>query len=312
VTEPRILVLGAGSIGSRHARNLLALGAVVDVADDDPRRASSVDGATSVAPDAVAMDAYDGVVVATPTSLHAEHGARALDAGRKVLIEKPLARTVADVDALRALDRVMVGYNLRLHEPLVRLHELTERGVAGTVRLARFWFGSYLPDWRPAVDYRSTYSAIAALGGGVLLDAIHELDLVVWWFGTEVAVRGGVVATAGSLELDVEDSVQAVLQAPSGATIGVSLDYLSRSYRRGVELVGDDATLRYDWQRGAIEVETHAGREVTPVDVPVSQSYERQAERFLAWIVDDAPPPVDGFAGRASLRLASEIGEVGR
>jgi predicted dehydrogenase len=184
--------------------------------------------------------------------------------------------------------------------------------MAGTIRLARFWFGSYLPSWRPGTDYRSSYSAQAALGGGVLLDAIHELDLVVWWFGSDVDVAGAVMAHTGTLDIDVEDAVQAVLRSGGGVPITVSLDYLSRAYRRGVELVGDDATLRFDWQRQELEVESGDGRQVERIDVPVSRSYELEAAHFLEWVAGRATPPVGAAEGLASLRLAGAIASAAR
>src|SRR5947209_4960132 len=78
---------------------------------------------------------------------------------------------------------------------------LVHAGKAGRVSAVRLWFGSWLPDWRPNVDYRTTYSARANLGGGVLLDAIHELDLCLWLLGGEpVDVIGAVVGRFGPLE----------------------------------------------------------------------------------------------------------------
>src|SRR5205807_8193605 len=119
-------------------------------------------------------------------------------------------------------DRLMVGYNLRFHEPAARLAEIVHDGRLGRVHLAHVWFGSWLPDWRPNVDYRTTYSAQRALGGGILLDAIHELDLVVWLFGDDhFTVAGAVVERIGSLEIDVEDTVGALLRHASGAAVSI-------------------------------------------------------------------------------------------
>ena len=69
----------------------------------------------------------------------------------------------------------------------------TSSTAAGSVGSSsvRLWFGSWLPDWRPAVDYRPTYSARAELGGGVLLDAIHELDMLVWLLGATPSTWSG-------------------------------------------------------------------------------------------------------------------------
>lgn len=304
--EVSVLVVGAGSIGARHARNLIAAGAQVDVMDPDEAKARAITGARAVPYTVGRFAYYGGVVVASPSSFHAEQLGTALDGGAKVLVEKPIALRVADVAMLEGeSERVMVGYNLRFYEPVCRLRHLTRE--AGRIRMARFWFGSYLPDWRPGVDYRTTYSAQSHLGGGVLYDAIHELDLMIWWFGADLAVRAAMVTTIGPLDIDVEDTVKALLQSSEGVIVELSLDYLSRRYRRGIELVGDEATVRLDWGRQVIEVEKREEVTILPVTVPIADSYYRQTQHFLRWLDGGPPPPVDGRSGLLSLGLVEEI-----
>jgi predicted dehydrogenase len=309
VTAPRVLVLGAGSAGSRHAKLLAAAGADVCVTDPDAARAAATELPT-VPFDLDRLGTPDGIVVASPTVAHPEQTRAALATGARVLVEKPLAPSSEEADDLAASadGRVMVGYNLRLHAPLERVAALVADGRAGAVSSYRLWFGSWLPDWRPQVDYRTTYSARAELGGGVLMDAIHELDLLVWLAGDDrFTVVGAAVDRVGPLEIDVEDTVKALLQHGDGALAEVSLDYLSRRYRRGVEVIGADATIRLDWAREVIEVETAKGVDSEPAATPVLDSYERQAERFLAFVTDGTPPPVDAGEGAHSVRLADAI-----
>jgi predicted dehydrogenase len=99
----------------------------------------------------------------------------------------------------------------------------------------------------------------------------------------------------------------AVLRDPAGPVAQLSLDYLSRRYRRGIEVVGTDATVRLDWARQVIELEDAAGVAVEPADTPLAESYRVQARVFLDWIAGDAAPPVDGATGAASVRLADRI-----
>lgn len=308
MTGPRVLVVGAGSIGARHAANLHAAGADVTVTDPDAARAERTSLRT-VAFGVDRMGGYDGIVVASPTAYHAGQARAALATGARVLVEKPLVLSAGELDAsLTGSDRIMVGYNLRFHGPLQKLVGLVHAGSVGTPCAVRLWFGSWLPDWRPDVDYRTTYSARSERGGGVLLDAIHELDLLVWLLGTRgYTVAGAVVDRVGPLEIDVEDTVVAVLHHSDGAVVTVSLDYLSRRYRRGIEVVGTDATARFDWARQVLEVED-AGRVTTETHTtPVARSYELETEAFLAFVSGRAGPAVDGLTGAASIVLADAI-----
>ena len=320
VGSPHILVIGAGSIGARHVRNLTEAGAVVVVTDPDGARAAAVaaeTGATALPFDLDRLDAagaMDGAVVASPTSHHREQAEALLASVPRLLVEKPLSLDASSAATLIAhTDRVAVAYNLRFHDPVRKLVDLVEAGQAGTVTDVRLWFGSWLPDWRPSVDYRTTYSAQSELGGGVLLDAIHELDLLVWLCGPGPhEVIGAVVDRLGPLDIDVDDTVKALVRTSGGPVATVSLDYLARRYRRGMEVTGDRATIRLDWARAVLEVEDAGQVHSEPVTTPVEASYARQAEAFVAWLKGGAQLPVDAVTGAASLALADDLRTASR
>lgn len=303
MSGPRVLVIGQGSIGRRHATNLRGLGA--DVSTVDLEFDTDHGGRVPAG--------FDGVVVASPTVRHAAHALAALDTGAAVLVEKPLAWTAAEAAevASRGGARVMVGYNLRYHAPLRRVAEMLADGVAGEPCSYRLWFGSWLPDWRPEVDYRESYSARADLGGGVLADAIHEVDLAMWFTRSVLDVAGAFVGRVGPLEIDVEDTVRALLVTAEGIPVTVDLDYLSRRYRRGVEIVGDEATISYDWATNDLRVDRDGGSSVASFDVPVAASYEAEAAAFLALITHGTLPEVTSIDGAESVRLAEAIRQAG-
>ena len=305
---PRVLVAGAGSIGRRHAANIQAAGARVTVLDPDRGAIERIEGVETIHGDSI-PSGFDGVVIASPTVHHAAQTVAALDTGARVLVEKPLACSCAEVPEVALGDRVCVGYNLRFVAPLARLVDAVHGGEIGEIRSARVWFGSWLPGWR-AHDYRDTYSAQRALGGGVLLDAIHELDEVVWLFGDDrFEIAGALVQQLGDLELDVEDSVRALLVHESGAPVEIALDYLSRAYRRGIEVVGSTATVRYDWASERFEHEGPDGRTRDSIAPDVDRAYADEARAFVAWIAGGPPLPVSGAGAMASLGIADRIRE---
>jgi len=305
---PAILVIGAGSIGRRHAANLTELGAQVVISDVDPTRLAHLPWPIVRLADEV-PHGFDGVVVASPTTLHADQARSALCTGATVFVEKPLACTIDDGRALTDAggDRIMVGYNLRHHAPLQRVAQLLAEGRIGTASAYRFWFGQWLPDWRPDVDYRQTYSARSDLGGGVLFDAIHELDLAVWMAGSDLSVVGATVARLGPLEIDVEDTVRALLSTPTGVPVSIDLDYLSRQYRRGVEITGDLGSLSFDWATGLVEVREPDRTVSEPMPTPVAESYQREMAEFLSFVDGESVPTTPASVGLESLELAAAI-----
>jgi predicted dehydrogenase len=148
----------------------------------------------------------------------------------------------------------------------------------------------------------------------VLLDAIHEVDLLLWLAGDDdrFDVLSALLDRIGPLEIDVEDTVRALLRHADGWIAEIALDYLSRRYRRGVEVIGSRATARLDWARQTLELETADGVQTWAADAAVALSYVAEAERFLSFVQDGASPPVDGTRGLRSLVLAERIRAMAR
>ena len=143
VPTPGVAVIGCGAWGRNHVRTLGKLGALAAVSDADPdaaRAAGKEAGVPAIAPDDVFGDqAIAGVVIAVPDALHARIARQALAAGKHVLVEKPMATTVADAEALAAeAERrglvLMVGHILRYHPAFVRLNALATAGDLGRLR----------------------------------------------------------------------------------------------------------------------------------------------------------------------------------
>ena len=330
----KLLVVGGGSIGARHLRNLRALGAgELALAEPDAERRAELAVETGARAFGALSEglawAPDVVLVATPPHLHVEQAAAAVDAGAHVFVEKPLSHTEEGLDALT--ERVagrgvvsLVGCNMRFHPGPATVRRLLDEGRIGRVLFARVHTGSWLPGWRAGTDYRRSYSASAAQGGGCLLDCIHEIDLARWYLGDVVSVSCE-AASRGSLELDVEDVAMLVLTHADGALSQVHLDYVQRSYERGCQVVGEHGTIFWDFRAGAVRLYEAAADRWTTLPQPeawtVNDMYVDELRHFLDCVRDGgaAALPVAeaaevtriALAARRSARTGARV-ELGR
>lgn len=301
----RVAVLGQGSIGRRHAGNLLELGHEVVAWDPVAEVLEGVLGAPSS--EAALTDA-DVAIIASPSSDHAGQALQALEHDCHVLVEKPLALTSAEADPILALAAerglvLAVAMNLRFHPAVRAVREAVVTGVIGRPLVARAWFGSWLPSWRPGVDYRTSYSARRELGGGVMLDAIHEVDYLTWILGP-VASVGATLAQVSDLEIDVEDVAQIQLRFASGTEAVLTLDYLDRSYDRGCRIVGTAGTVEWSWP-GACVRTLDADGETTVLDSPsdVSPTYVAEIAAFLSAASGGTGDLTSGADGRHAVAV---------
>lgn len=252
----KILVLGCGSIGKRHMRNLLSIRAGEVVACDiNERKLDAVKKEFSIKGfldlnKALPKDNYDVAFICSPPSLHVDQALQLLDHGMHCFIEKPLSNSLAGIDDLINMAEVnhktvMVGYPLRFSPFLRKIKELLDSGTIGKVLFLRAAVGYYLPYWRPDEDYREGYGSKQALGGGIVLDASHEIDYVKYLLG-EVSEVFAVCRKVSALETDTEDFAEIIMHFKSGNYAQVHLDYLQSNYRRNCEIVGDAGMLLWD------------------------------------------------------------------
>ena len=315
----RFLVLGAGSAGQRHLRNVLALGhEVAGVFDPSPDRLRDAQGivpagAILTTSEAQALDcAADAVLVCSPTSEHVRQARAAIARGRHVLVEKPLSHTLdgtADLatEASAGKRVVLVGCNLRFLPSLLRVKRLLDEGRIGRPQAARAHCGYYLPYWRPRTDYREGYGARQATGGGIILDSIHEFDYLCWLLGEprEVFCYAGKVST---LEIDTEDNADILLRFDYGAVASVHLDYLQRTYRRSCDLIGEDGVIVWDYISQQVTLygkeDRHAEILQESINADLNHMYVEELRHFVACVETGAVAAVDAVAGAHVLGIA--------
>jgi predicted dehydrogenase len=244
----------------------------------------------------------DVVVFTSPASLREDdvEALGGIPAG--FLIEKPLA---TNLDAAAKISRklagaktVHVGYNLRFSESLQAFRAMIHGGLCGPVFSVRAETGQYLPSWRAGRDYRSTVSANASSGGGVLLELSHELDYVRWVFGGVDWVQSW-FGKVSSLEVDVEDTAHLILGVNNPENgielvVQVNIDFVRHDRVRTVTAVCENGSLRWDGVRGNVQRFNEGDHEWSTVfsDSGETTTYESQWRSFLDRLEHNLPSEV--------------------
>ncbi|MCC6216264.1 MAG: Gfo/Idh/MocA family oxidoreductase [Polyangiaceae bacterium] len=332
----RVLLAGLGRIGQRHGRCLRELlGDELDlvayrvrgdsrVIDDDLSATDGLDPAAALGARVhqdlgLALAERPAlVIVANPPAFHVQTALAAVQAGAHVLVEKPLGASLAGVAELVAeAERRgvigMVGVQLRQHPGFHRLREVLATGAVGRPCFAQLEVGEWLPGFHPFEDYRAAYPSIAALGGGVVLSQIHEIDLVHALFGRPrvLAASGGKLSALG---VETEDVASTLLEVPrAGAPplpVALHQDFLQRPTRRLVRVVGTDGAaewnlaearfVRWDARGAAVEELSWAGR-------PRRQLFVDQLRELLGHVAAGTRPEADLRSGQAALETALAV-----
>jgi predicted dehydrogenase len=314
--KPRIAVLGCGYWGSNHIRTLKSLGALHAVSDVNAARAegfSAEHEVPAVAPDELfARDDVDAIVMALPPQFHAENAMRAVEAGKDVLVEKPIALTVADAErAVEAASRngrvFMVGHVLRFHPAFEQLKQLIDAGELGEVK--------YIHSHRLGLGkFHTENDALWDL-------APHDLSMILAITGSPpVEVRG-----EGAALLDhLSDFAHLHMRFPGDLRSHLFASRLNPYRERRLTVVGTRAMAVFDdvepWPR-KLAVYRHAVWQDSgqwaftvnePSYVPVTEGMPltRELEHFIDCIRTRAEPRTDGKEAIEVLRILT-AGTVG-
>lgn len=231
------LIIGSGSIGKRHTRNLSSLNEETVIFD---RRKDNLEEK---------LPEVDSVLVTCPTAYHMDYALAAAKAQKHVFIEKPISHTSENLDTLFDLCKkngkiCYVGYHLRFHKELIAIKEKIEH--MGKVQFVKVEVGEYLPGWHPDEDYRKSYAAVKNMGGGVVLTFSHEIDYIRWIFGP-VSCLKAFTGTVSHLEIDVEDCACIIMKNANGTIIELHMDYIQKTPVRTMKIQCESALIEWDY-----------------------------------------------------------------
>jgi predicted dehydrogenase len=301
--------IGVGSLGRHHARNYaelaregrIDLAGICDVSPETASAVSSDNSCASFADWRELLDKVDVVSIATPTETHAEIACAFLEKGIHVLVEKPIATTLADAD--RMIDaakssgaKLMVGQLERFNPAMVALRPHVTNPLYFEIHRV-----SPFPNRSLDVD--------------VILDVmIHDLDAVQWMVGEDVKVAA-THAVGIPVITDKVDAANARIEFENGAVANITASRIGTEKIRKTRFYQTNAYVVLDYATKFASLTTLAPNAVHPLagisvdrlEINDTEPLRAEITSFLDSIENDTPVPVSGEDGRRALSLAVEV-----
>ncbi|RUM98888.1 Gfo/Idh/MocA family oxidoreductase [Pseudaminobacter arsenicus] len=302
--------IGYGYWGKNLARNFSELGVLKAIIDPDPKAAAAAAAALGVKAisfeDMLAAPGIDAVSIASPAEMHFSHAMAALEAGKHVYVEKPLALDIGEAERLHAeaLRRgltLMVGHLLQYHPVYVRLRAMVEEGELGRLL--------YVYSNRLSLGkFRREENVLWSF-------APHDISMVLGLFGDEpshVTAQGNVSYTPG-----IADMVTMQMHFPGGGSGHVQVSWMHPFKEQRLVVIGEKAMAVFedsqpDWEQklklyrhridcsGPVPIPEKADAEA--ITVPRSEPLRNECAHFIACVDEQRKPITDGVEGLAVLR----------
>ena len=238
----KVLIVGCGSIGRRHARVLTSLGVTDIMAFDNNQEQfellkKELPNVKLMSTFETGLEEADAAFILTPTKLHISMAIQAVEAGCHVFIEKPLSINMDGVVELEKLadekgKKIMVGFCFRYHEGVLRAKKMLDMGRIGRLVSIRALMGEHFPEIHP--EYKSLY--YAKYSGA--FELMHDLDLAIWFAGQPVKNVYSVFGSYSDIGIEAPDIVEFLLGFEDRCTATVHLDFFQSPRRRFTELIG--------------------------------------------------------------------------
>lgn len=295
----KIGVIGLGSIGERHVRNMQDMYPRADIDiltkrknwSDASKRTQLVSSERTFF-----KTKHDIYFITNETHKHATTILKCLEQKpRGIFVEKPISHTSKGLSHIAAKvkkQRVvfLVGYCLQFFKPLVMLKTLLDKRVIGRVLALRASAGKDVKTWRKT-DYRGRYSSDKKKGGGAILDLIHELNYPAWLLNEPLQFVSGFSGHISDLDITSEDIAEGIfVSEKKGIPVSVHVDYLQVPGRRSCEVIGTKGTLSWsrillrDSIKNELRIDRQESSRVIRVQAGGNDMYRKELRSFMGHV----------------------------
>lgn len=324
----KILMIGLGSIGQRHLRNIRRLyGSSVEILAYRVRRLKTTFSDTMQIRENVDLEQEynlkvftdlhqalnekpDAAFICNVTSAHIPCALEAAKAGCHLFLEKPVSNSMEGIDELAKIAKeknlkVFVGFQNRYNPALRAAKKYISEGLIGSIISVHSEVGERLTTMHTYEDYKTTYMARSDLGGGVILNQmIHEIDYLRFIFGDLELINAAGSTGEKGLGIDVDDCCNAILKA---GDIPVSLhgDFYQYPPNRFVKIIGSKGKIISDIIANTVTLCT--GNDVTTTDFKDftrNDMFVDELKAFINCVETGCEPEITLDDGIASLKIA--------
>ena len=277
-----ILIIGLGSIGQRHLRNLYKLDKsykffalrkkfstpllsnVNNVLNGDIKKKYNITYIKKLEDIKICKYKIDVAFVCTPSSLHIDQAIWLLNNNINLFVEKPIGINQKNIRRLNKLLKKkpnvkhMVGYQLKFNPVILKLKKIINQKLIGQIFHIKVHNGENIKDFHPYEDYRTSYTSIKKLGGGVVLCQIHEIDYLMYLFEDyKINIIHSNVNKLSNLDINVEDVCDALflLKKKNERIIcNFHLNFFERPKKRSLEIVGEKGKIVVNLNKSEITI----------------------------------------------------------
>jgi len=321
-----VLIVGLGSIGKRHVRIVKKLFPDVNIVvlrhkQCDKNHSNSLGSFICVTSIDEAISTNPQVaIIANPAPMHIDVAKKLASNRISLLIEKPISNTSKNIQSLIDLCSqngiiLMTAYNLRFSPSLIEFKKQLELNKIGPVYSVRSEVGQHLSSWRPDSDYRNGVSANQDLGGGVLLELSHEIDYLMWIFGSIEWVKS-YVSKQSSLDIDVEDNANIILcfkrDKSSNLIASLNMDFIRHDTTRKCFAIGNKGTLLWDGISGRVmhfDKRINKWQTVFSSVYDVDYTYKEEIKSFFLSVESKKQPHISGYDGMRAVSVVEAVKE---
>jgi predicted dehydrogenase len=262
----KILVIGSGSIGQRHIKNLKSLRIKdIQVFDSDKKLLKLVEKKFNIkVQNKLNFEQIDCTLICTPPNSHIKLAKLALENNSNVFIEKPLSHSLKGINIISKIAKkkslkIFVGYVFRFDKGLMKINKILKKNEIGDIVSFDAYEGWHLSNWRPWQKFEKSYTSSKKMGGGIILDGSHELNYL-QWIGGQIDYVCSFYSKIPKMNVETE-GISEILTQFNSKTIGrIHLDFINPKYNRHCEILGSKGSINWSYENLTLEIRKINGK----------------------------------------------------